>query len=407
MTLKPKQQAFIDLAKSEGMTSPMSRDDMRELRENHGMSFPAWIMRDDSRRAGRGLYHVPELDGGTAPVATSKPKKAVAAVKVAPVIANPVPVVQGAVETVDSDMNLAMGMTGGERQSLVPSKSPEFVKWGHYSDIKKTIQSNVKVGKKNIFITGLSGNGKTFMVEQVCADLKRECYRVNITVQTDEDDLLGGFRLINGNTVWQDGPVTTALKTGGVLLLDEVDLGSYKMMCLQPVLEGKGVYLKKIGEWVTAHPNFIVIATANTKGRGDDTGKFAGTGIVNEAFLERFAFTEEQPYPSMAVEKKILTKAGCPDADFVENLCKWSDIIRKTYAEGAIDDIISTRRLVNIITAFEIFSDKKKALSKCLNRFDDDTKETFMRLYDKVDAETDFDADENAPASAEGNACPF
>ena len=409
MNLKPKQQDFIDLAKSVGMTSPMSRDDMRELRENHGMSFPAWIMRDDARRAGRGLYHVPELDGGTAPVVTSKPKKAVAT---APVTKENVDIqtgpVQGAVATVNSDMNLAMGMTGGERQSLVPSKAPEFVKWGHYSDIKKIIQSDVKVGKKNIFITGLSGNGKTFMVEQVCADLKRECYRVNITVQTDEDDLLGGFRLINGNTVWQDGPVTTALKTGGVLLLDEVDLGSYKMMCLQPVLEGKGVYLKKIGEWVTAHPNFIVIATAKTKGRGDDTGKFAGTGIVNEAFLERFAFTEEQPYPSMSIENKILTKAGCSDAEFGLNLCKWSDIIRKTYAEGAIDDIVSTRRLVNIITAFEIFADKKKALSKCLARFDDDTKETFMRLYDKVDAETDFDADETETvASADGNVCPF
>ena len=383
----------------------MSRDDMRYLRENHGMSFPAWIMRDDARRAGRGLYHVPELDGGTATIATPKPKKAVA--KPAPVAV--APVVQGAVESVDADMHLAMGMTGGERQSLIPTKSAEFVKWGHYADIKKTIKSDVKVGKKNIFITGLSGNGKTFMVEQVCADLKRECYRVNITCQTDEDDLLGGFRLINGNTVWQDGPVTTALKTGGVLLLDEVDLGSYKMMCLQPVLEGKGVFLKKIGQWVTAHPNFIVIATANTKGRGDDSGKFAGTGIVNEAFLERFAFTEEQPYPSMAIEKKILTKAGCTDADFADNLCKWSDIVRTSYANGTLDDIISTRRLVNIITAFAIFGDKKKALSKCLNRFDDDTKDTFMTLYDKVDADTDFNAEDGdePTASATDNECPF
>jgi hypothetical protein len=403
MTLKSKQQAFIDLAKSEGMTNPMSRDDMKYLRENHGMSFPAWIMRDDSRRAGRGLYHVPELDGGTAPVATPKPKIANVAAP-APVV--PVAPVQGAVATVDSDMNLAMGMTGGERQSLVPTKAPEYVRWGHYSDIKKIINSGKKSGQTNVFVTGLSGNGKTFMVEQVCAELKRECYRVNITIQTDEDDLLGGFRLINGNTVWQDGPVTTALKTGGVLLLDEVDLGSYKMMCLQSVLEGKGVFLKKIGQWISAAAGFIVIATANTKGRGDDTGKFAGTGILNEAFLERFPFTMEQPYPTMAVEKKILTKAGCTDSDFVDNLTKWSDIIRKTFAEGGIDDIVSTRRLVNIITAYDIFNDKKKALGKCLARFDDDTKETFMRLYDKVDAETDFDAEEQ-PASVTGNECPF
>jgi len=249
------------------------------------------------------------------------------------------------------------------------------------------------------------------MVEQVCADLKRECFRVNLTCQTDEDDLLGGFRLINGNTVWQDGPVTLAMKQGAVLLLDEIDLASNKVMCLQSVLEGKGVFLKKIGQWVTPANGFVVIGTANTKGRGDDTGKFSGTGILNEAFLERFKYTYEQPYATRATERKILTKAGCADDDFVDNLTKWSEIIRKTYLEGGIDDVVSTRRLVNVVEAFDVFADKKKALTLSLARFDEDTQETFLNLYDKVDAETDFNADESNSSepneSAQGNECPF
>jgi cobaltochelatase CobS len=289
----------------------------------------------------------------------------------------------------------------------VPAKSPEFVKWGHYSDIKKIIQSRKNI---NVFITGLSGNGKTFMVEQVCADCKRECYRVNLTRQTDEDDLLGGFRLINGNTVWQDGPVTVALKTGGVLLLDEVDLASHNIMCLQSVLEGKGVFLKKIGEWITPADGFVVIATANTKGRGDETGKFAGTGVLNEAFLERFPFTYEQPYATRATEKKILVKSGVSDVEFADCLTKWAEIIRKTYLEGGVDDVISTRRLVNIGEAFDIFGDKRKALKLCLARFDEESKETFIKLYEKVDADMsrqDEIGEDATTASAEGNKCPF
>ena len=404
--LKPKQQAFIDLAKSEGMTNPMSRDDMKYLRENHGMSFPAWIMRDDNRRTGRGLYSVPELDGADF-ASTPKPKIAVAP---APVAEENVDIqtgpIQGAVEQTVA-MDMVLGMTGGERQSLVPAKSPEFVKWGHFSDIKKIIQSRKNI---NVFITGLSGNGKTFMVEQVCADCKRECYRVNITRQTDEDDLLGGFRLINGNTVWQDGPVTVALKTGGVLLLDEVDLASHNIMCLQSVLEGKGIFLKKIGQWITPADGFVVVATANTKGRGDETGKFAGTGILNEAFLERFPFTYEQPYATRATEKKILVKSGLQDDEFADCLTKWAEIIRKTYLEGGVDDVISTRRLVNIAEAFDIFGDKRKALKLCLARFDEESKDTFIKLYEKVDADMGAEDDEaaiNGEVSAEGNKCPF
>ena len=404
MNLKPKQQDFIDLAKSVGMTSPMSRDDMRELRENHGMSFPAWIMRDDSRRAGRGLYHVPELDGNSQP----EPKPADSAP--APATKENVDIqtgpVQGAVEQsvpAISTASLVMGMTGGERDSLVPPKFNGYVTWGHFSNVEKIVRSRKFYP---IFITGLSGNGKTLMVEQVCAKLKRACYRVNITAQTDEDDLLGGFRLINGNTVWQDGPVVSAMQSGGVLLLDEVDLASRNIMCLQPVLEGKGVFLKKIGKWVTPAAGFQVFATANTKGKGSDDGRFVGTGVMNEAFLDRFPITMEQPYATKATEKKILIKSGCDDVDFADNLTKWAEIIRKTFYEGGIDEVVSTRRLVNIVEAFGIFGDKRTALDMCMSRFDELTKKSLIDLYEKVDADMPVEGDTET-VSAEGNKCPF
>ena len=301
-----------------------------------------------------------------------------------------------------------MGMTGGDRDSLIPTKFTGYVPWGHFKDIEKIVRAKSQF---NIFITGLSGNGKTLMVEQVCAKLKRECYRVNITAQTDEDDLLGGFRLINGNTVWQDGPVVCAMKSGGVLLLDEVDLASRNIMCLQSVLEGKGVYLKKIGMWVTPAAGFTVFATANTKGKGSDDGRFVGTAIMNEAFLDRFPVTMEQPYATRATERKILTKAGCDDATFADNLTKWAEIIRKTFAEGGIDEVVSTRRLVNIVETFNIFGDKRKALTLCMSRFDELTNKSLMDLYEKVDADiplegTETDADDNMVA-AKDNECPF
>ena len=409
MNLKPKQQDFIDLAKSEGMTSPMSRDDMRTLRENHGMSFPAWIMRDDSRRAGRGLYHVPELNGES--VANPNPINADAPAPVAEEnVDTQTGPIQGAVEQSVPEISaasLVMGMTGGERETLVPSKFGGYVAWGHFKDVEKIVRSRQFYP---IFITGLSGNGKTLMVEQVCAKLKRECYRVNITRQTDEDDLLGGFRLIDGNTVWQDGPVVSAMKNGGVLLLDEIDLGGRNLMCLQPVLEGKGVFLKKIGQWVTPADGFTVIATANTKGKGSDDGRFIGTGIMNEAMLDRFPVTFEQPYPTPATERKILVKAGA-DEDFAEHLTRWADIIRKSFYEGAVDEIVSTRRLVDIVNAEGIFSDRMKAITMCLARFDDDTREGFMSLYTKVDAdiENGVDADGNVDGVtvSDDKECPF
>ena len=273
-------------------------------------------------------------------------------------------------------------------QNLIPDKDDTFVKFGNFNDIKKIIQSNIFYPA---FITGLSGNGKTFSVEQACAQLKRELIRVNITIETDEDDLIGGFRLVNGETAWHNGPVVEALERGAVLLLDEIDLASNKILCLQSVLEGKGVFLKKIGRFVKPSAGFTVVATANTKGKGSDDGRFIGTNVLNEAFLERFPVTFEQSYPAPATEQKILEgislDLGMEDRDFCKRLVDWADIIRKTFYDGGIDEIISTRRLVHIIRAYSIFGDKAKAIQVCVNRFDDETKQSFLELYDKVDVD--------------------
>jgi hypothetical protein len=273
-------------------------------------------------------------------------------------------------------------------QNLIPEKDDTFVKFGNFADVKKIIQSRLFYPT---FITGLSGNGKTFSVEQACAQLKRELIRVNITIETDEDDLIGGFRLVDGNTAWHNGPVIEALERGAILLLDEIDLASNKILCLQSILEGKGVFLKKIGRWVKPAAGFNVIATANTKGKGSDDGRFIGTNVLNEAFLERFPVTFEQSYPAPATEQKILEGValdlGVEDRDFCKRLVDWGDIIRKTFYDGGIEEIISTRRLVHIIRAYSIFQDKAKAIQVCVNRFDDETKQAFLELYDKVDAD--------------------
>ena len=273
-------------------------------------------------------------------------------------------------------------------QNLIPDKDDTFVKFGNFNDIKKIIQSRLFYPT---FITGLSGNGKTFSVEQVCAQLNRELIRVNITIETDEDDLIGGFRLVNGETVWHNGPVVEALERGAVLLLDEIDLASNKILCLQSILEGKGVFLKKIGKFVKPTAGFNVVATANTKGKGSDDGRFIGTNVLNEAFLERFPVTFEQSYPAPATEQKILEgialDLGVEDRDFCKRLVDWADVIRKTFYDGGIEEIISTRRLVHIIRAYSIFQDKAKAIQVCVNRFDDETKQSFLELYDKVDAD--------------------
>ena len=273
-------------------------------------------------------------------------------------------------------------------QNLVPDKDPNYVPFGNFTDVKKIIGSKMFYPT---FITGLSGNGKTFSVEQACAQLKRELIRVNITIETDEDDLIGGFRLVNGATVWHDGPVIQALNRGAILLLDEVDLASNKILCLQSILEGKGVFLKKVGRFVKPANGFNIFATANTKGKGSDDGRFIGTNVLNEAFLERFALTFEQDYPTPKTEQNILEKVaanyGCLDKKFCENLATWGDIIRRTFKDGGIDEGISTRRLVHVIRAFAIWQDRMKAIKVCVNRFDDETKQSFLELYDKIDAD--------------------
>jgi len=294
----------------------------------------------------------------------------------------PAPVVQ--VPQENMSVNLVMS---SNIENLVPSKFEGFVPWGHTATIKKIVQSGLYYP---LFVTGLSGNGKTLMIEQIHAEMKKELIRVNVTIETDEDDLLGGFRLINGETKFVPGPVIEAMNRGCTLLLDEIDLGSNKLMCLQPVLEGKGVYLKKVNQWITPKKGFNVMATANTKGQGSDDGMFIGTNVLNEAFLERFAITLEQPYASIAIEKKIIVgamkKYGKVDEKFADNLITWADVIRKTFADGGIDSVISTRRLDHIVKAFAIFNDKAKSIELCISRFDTDTKESFLDHYSKIDA---------------------
>jgi len=281
------------------------------------------------------------------------------------------------------------------QQNLIPQNDDTFVRFGPFSDIKTILKTRMFYPT---FITGLSGNGKTFGVEQACAQLKRELIRVNITIETDEDDLIGGFRLVNGNTVWHNGPVIEALERGAILLLDEIDLASNKILCLQPILEGKGIFLKKIGKFVSPTNGFNVVATANTKGKGSDDGRFIGTNVLNEAFLERFPVTFEQDYPAPTVETKILGRVastlGITDTDFCKRLVDWGDIIRKTFYDGGIEEIISTRRLVHILRAYSIFNDKIKSIQVCINRFDDETKQAFLELYDKVDATVQLPIDQ-------------
>jgi hypothetical protein len=294
------------------------------------------------------------------------------------------PVVQQRVQSVSSE------------EVYVPAKDATFVKWGYFADVKKIIDSKMFFP---MYVAGLSGNGKTMMVEQACAQAKREYVRVQITPETDEDDLIGGFRLLNGETVFAKGPVIKAMEAGAILLIDEIDRGSNKLMALQGVLEGKPVLIKKTGEVVQPAPGFNVIATANTKGQGDENGRFIAATIIDEAFLERFNVTLEQPYPSISVEKKIvanhMAKFGADDAVFAEKLVDWGQAIRKTFEDGGVDDIISTRRLCHIVQTFSIFGDRKKAIELCVNRFDPDTRAAFIDLYEKLDAEVGDNAAAN------------
>ena len=365
MLLNDKQRNFIELCYKEfGDIKEITRSQLVIVEKKHKVSFPQWLVSNKDLKLKKGLFKMPS--GSDTDV--SKPTTMEKVVK---------PTTEKEAAYIVSTLT----------DNVVPNKDKNFVSFGNFPDVKSIIKSNRFYP---VFLTGLSGNGKTLAVTQACADLKRELIRVNITIETDEDDLLGGFRLKNGQTVWSNGPIIEAMERGAVLLLDEIDLASNKIMCLQPVLEGSGIFVKKINKWVQPKQGFNVIATANTKGQGSEDGKFIGTNVLNEAFLERFPVTFEQKYPSVAIEKKILNNTlksyGKSDVKFIDKLTTWADVIRKTYFDGGVDEIISTRRLVHITQAYAIFNNKMKSIEMCTNRFDDDTKNSFVELYTKVDA---------------------
>ena len=353
-------------------TSVFTRKQIIEIATGLGIGFPAWLLNKPTFKVDRGVYNLAPMFQGSA-----------LNVQTAPMAAPRVPL-----EVVETQLpaEVVQAKLRVDVEDLIPGKDKTFVPFGFYRDLKKVLQGNLFYP---IFISGLSGNGKTTMAEQVCAALKREAIRVNISIETDEDDLIGGNTLVDGNVVYREGPVLTAMKRGAVLILDEIDRGSNKLMCLQAILEGKPYFNKKTGETITPVPGFNIVATANTKGRGSDDGKFISANILDEAFLERFAITVEQEYPTMATEKKIvikkMEKVNNVDEGFATHLVTWSDVIRKTYYEGAIDELISTRRLEHIVNAYAVFGDKKKAVQLCVNRFDDDTKTAFIDLYTEVD----------------------
>jgi hypothetical protein len=376
-TLNQDQLNQVELLYKHYKKTDLSRSEINDFVKSGKIKNPSWLKQDQYKVA-RGIYSLP-VDGNDISsqvkeeIQSELPKN-----ETAP-----------AVDTVNKAAFIVSSLTG----DIVPTKDPVFVPWGYFKDIKSIVSSKQFYP---IFITGLSGNGKTMNVSQACAQAKRECIRVNITIETDEDDLLGGYRLQEGQTVWQNGPVIEAMERGAILLLDEIDLASNKIMCLQPILEGNGVFLKKINKFIKPAPGFNVIATANTKGQGSEDGKFIGTNILNEAFLERFPITVEQSYPTNKIESKILTNVMSDkgltkkdDEKFSLNLITWADIIRKTFYEGGVDEIISTRRLVHIVEAYTIFKNKMKAIEMCTNRFDVDTKTSFMDLYSKVDGGED------------------
>jgi hypothetical protein len=371
-TLNELQTAQVEaLYKKYGRTE-ISRSEINDFVKSGEIKNPSWL-KSKKYLVSRGVYSLPIAGNDFSPTLTDVPL--VPEEPKEPVVAKAAFVVSSLIG------------------NIVPDKDPVFVPWGYFKDIKKIVSSKAFYP---IFVTGLSGNGKTMNVSQACAAANRECIRVNITIETDEDDLLGGYRLQDGQTVWQDGPVIEAMKRGALLLLDEIDLASNKIMCLQPILEGNGVFLKKINQFVKPAKGFNVIATANTKGQGSDDGKFIGTNILNEAFLERFPITIEQAYPTNKIEEKILLNVmsdkkltSTVDSEFASSLVTWADIIRKTYYEGGVDELISTRRLVHIVEAFSIFKNKMKAIEMCTNRFDLDTKTSFLDLYTKIDGGED------------------
>ena len=365
MELNVNQKSVLKVLKDTYNKDTVTRSEINALVKKGKIKNPSWL-KSDKFKVDRGVYtlNINDVSGDVAEIES--------------------------VDTTDtkiSNESKAAFIVSSLTDNVVPAKDKDFVNFGNFADVKNIITS-----KKfyPVFVTGLSGNGKTLAVTQACAVAKRELIRVNITIETDEDDLLGGYRLRDGQTVWQNGPVIEAMERGAVLLLDEIDLASNKIMCLQPILEGSGIYVKKINKFVKPKLGFNVVATANTKGQGSDDGKFIGTNVLNEAFLERFPVTFEQEYPGNKTEVKIvstkLKSAGKSDDKFATNLVTWADVIRKTFKDGGVDEIISTRRLVHIAEAYAIFKNKMKAIEVCTNRFDESTKTSFVDLYTKVDS---------------------
>jgi MoxR-like ATPase len=362
--LNNKQREFVKYAYGLFNKDVLTKKELIQANKKFGCKYaPQWLIKNKDYKVDKATFRLP-LDGDIQKTTVVKSTDNV-------------------IETKKEAAYIVSSLTG----DIVPKKDNTFVPFGNYPDIKSIIKSNKFYP---VFVTGLSGNGKTMSILQACAEAKKECIRVNVTIETDEDDLLGGYRLKDGQTVWQNGPVIEAMERGALLLLDEIDLASNKIMCLQPILEGSGVFVKKINKFVKPKDGFNVVATANTKGQGSEDGKFIGTNILNEAFLERFPVTFEQRYPSAKTEEKILNNVlemtGKKDTNYVNKLVTWADVIRKTYFDGGVDEIISTRRLVHIVQAYSIFNNKVKAIELCTNRFDEDTKTSFVDLYTKVDA---------------------
>ena len=387
---KDYQIDFFNKAQERYGRAVISKTEALDLAKEMGRKTATWFVNPKFRVA-RNEFQIPAFDGPqmVAQVVPIKPEIKIDEPMVKPVHVDTTPV-------------------------YIPEKDPNYVKFGFYKNLARIVKSGQFYP---VWIQGLSGNGKTLMVEQVAAELKRELFRINITAETDEDDLLGHYTLVDGQTIWEDGPVVKAMERGALLLLDEIDYATMKIACLQPVLEGKGVYLKKVNRWVKPSHGFNAVATANTKGKGSEDGRFIGTNIMNEAFLERFPITIEQEYPSVAVEKTIVTKLldslGCSDPDFAAKLVSWSDIIRKTFYDGGVDEIIATRRLAHICKAYSIFGDRLQAIELCINRFDEETKTSFKDLYTKVDAdvvdkpEEENVVEESEPLNEDSDLSPF
>ena len=380
MKLNQNQKDFLQAVKEVlGDRVIVTRAEIDQVVSEKGVKFPFWLTAKSTHRVGRGEYSLPGATQVTTQVTVPETVEAMAQV-----------------------VHLRQPKMVDDSESSIPEIWPDYVPFGFYKDLLNIVKSNMFYP---VFITGLSGNGKTLMVEQVCAKLKKECIRVNISIETDESDLLGGPTLIDGNVVNRDGPVLVAMKRGAVLLIDEVDRGSNKLMCLQGILEGKPYFNKKNGEVVYPKEGFNVIATANTKGRGSEEGRYLSQ-VLDDAFLERFPITVEQEYPDAKTERKILSPL-ISDSEFVENLIRWADVVRISFNQGAIDEIISTRRLVHIAKAFEIFKDRMKAIELCVNRFDTDTKTAFLDLYSKVDEKVDDVETSEAFQKMKSESIPF